>query len=161
MLNFGAKRVGFGFLGLIFVIFTILLVGCGPYEFNYGTYEYYGVRITDADNNNMDASASETTAKFSYPMDVVFNTDNTATITTYSTTYNLTYTVNGSGFVTFSGDSLENLTSRVNGNFNNHGYFEDDKFFFRYKFDADTKEAYYTICVLDPNSIPASTDTNI
>ncbi len=151
-MNFSTKKMEIYTFGVILLVFsTILLIGCGQYEINFGTYEYFGVRITDAQNDNIDASASETAAKFTYPIDIVFSDDNVAKISTYSITYTLNYSVDNAGFVTFSGEGLETLTARVQGEFRNHGYFEDNKFFFRYKYDINTKEAYYTICVLDEN----------
>ena len=141
---------------MLLVSSMLLLAGCGgdPYQMTYGTYEYYGVRISDADGNN-DMSYEDARGEIIFFVRFNFTFNEDGTVEAYSlrdeTTSTGTYTVNSNGYVTFNIDELNNdpVIPLVFENFGNHGYFEGNNFYFRYSCNDDLTSETFSICVLN------------
>lgn len=135
----------------VFMLFSAtLLVACGePYNVPYGTYEYYGVRVVDNTTGEAkEESDEETTEIVTSKIDFTFNEDGTLIAKTSTETYNLTYKVDSAGYVTFYGDQAYMLSLLVGKDFKNNGYFKDNKFYYRFGYNDETKIERFSICVL-------------
>ena len=119
-----------------------------PYTITYGTYKYYGIRITDTSaGTHTDESAEETGEALTVPVDATFNEDGTAKLIFNNTEYNFGYKVDNDGFVTFTGEDAGKFYIR-DYDADNHGYFEDGKFYMRWSYNKDTHIERLSICVL-------------
>ena len=135
-----------------FVLFsTSVLVGCNePYNVTFGTYNYYGVRVVDNNTGEYkEESDEETTETVTAKINFVFNSDYTMSAITSKETYNLTYKVDSKGYVTFMGDDAYMLSLMVGKDFGNNGYFDGNKFYYRYGYNDNTKIERFSICVLE------------
>ena len=155
-----SKIIGTAIITVMLLVSTMLLLaGCGgdPYQMTYGTYEYYGVRISSADGNN-DMSYEDARGEIIIFSRYNFTFNEDGTVEAYSlsdeTTCTGTYTVNSNGYVTFDIEELNNdpIISVVYENFGNHGYFEDNKFYFRYVYNDNPTSETFSICVLNEQS---------
>ena len=147
------KIISFSLISAFLLLILSTLVGFGQsFPITYGTYNYWGTKsyngntqqVIETENAKVDLNGIGITAT-----NFEFKQGGTVRVTRGNEIFDLNYTVDSNGNVNLSGNGVKMLTVYVYGSFSNHGYFENNKFYFRYSYNENSKIETYIVAELN------------